>query len=181
MTFTSAKKILVLTASILLFALPMSVNAVPVMEMRVDRLLLNTTELKKSLQLTPNQLTLWLQTEMKLNAMKRQRDIRRERLQSEVSLYLGKPQIELREVNKLIENEEQQSLHENRQMRELLFVFNDALDDRQRQVLLNFFAEQLMAQQESGRDGKQEGAFSRGHQAGGGRQRGGMGGVDGKF
>ena len=151
------------------------------MDMNIDRMMLNAAELKKGLQLNSNQLILWSQTEVKLNTIRQSRAIRRERLQSELSLLLERPRAELREMSKQIESEEQQGLRENAQIREIIFTFNDALDDQQRQVMQNFFAEQLLAQPESSHESKSDKTSVRNHAGGAGRQRGSMGSADGRF
>ncbi|MFZ6681299.1 hypothetical protein [Undibacterium sp. Tian12W] len=113
-------------------------HATPVMEVRLDSLLAKAGELKKELNLNANQQLLWQQTENKLKSMQHQRDVRRNRLQSELELRLEQNNIELRELNPQIEQEEQTSLQENKQMRELVLTLNDALDDKQRQALQLF-------------------------------------------
>jgi len=119
--------------------------ATPVMDVRLDSLLSKAGELKKELNLNANQQVLWQQTETKLTSMQHQRDVRRNRLQSELELRLEQNNIELRELNPQIEQEEQTTLQENKQMRELVLTLNDALDDKQRQALQLFINASLRA------------------------------------
>lgn len=154
-------------------------HATPIMDLRFDGLLAKANELKKELNLNANQQVLWQQTENKLQAMRRQRDIRRERMQVELEQRLEQNNVELRDLTPQIEQEEQTTAQENKQMRELVLTINDALDDKQRQMLQMFMLSSLRATQdpekmrrpESGEGGKQKGGM--------GRQRGGMGGMGG--
>ncbi|MFZ6722335.1 hypothetical protein [Undibacterium sp. Ji49W] len=161
-------------------------HANPVMDLRFDGLLAKANELKKELNLNANQQVLWQQTENKLQAMRRQRDIRRERMQVELEQRLEQNNVELRELTPQIEQEEQTTEQENKQMRELVLTINDALDDKQRQMLQMFLLSSLRATQdpdkmkrpESGGDSKQKGGMGRqrGGSMGGGMGGGGMGG-----
>ena len=57
--------------------------AVPLMDMRVEDLLFMSADVKKSLNLTPNQQTLWNQIEGRSRSILRERQRRREALQEQ--------------------------------------------------------------------------------------------------
>jgi hypothetical protein len=118
--------------------------ATPVMEMRAEDLLPMVSEVKKSLNLTPNQLTLWHQVEGSSRAILRERQSRRERLQASLNAALSGTKVELRELNGAIEVESAASAQEEKQLRELWLGVNDALDERQRQQVATLISEQLM-------------------------------------
>ena len=169
MRFCQLKKsVLVLVA---VFALSIdSTQAMSVMEFGLDNLLLNSTQIKTSLNLTKNQDLLWQQTEVKLRSIAHQRGVRREHMQFEISKSLKQPRLELRDLNKQIEDEEAISSQENKQIRELCLTLNDALDDNQREKIQNFLSEQLLMQADSKRDapdGVQRRPASGGHSRGG--------------
>lgn len=145
--------------------------ATPVMEMRAQDLIMLAPDLKKSLNLTPNQQTLWQQVEGRTQALLRARAQRHQGLQQAALKAAQAPQAELRELVPAIDGEEQAMLAENRQIREWWLAVNDALDDTQRQAVLNLLAEQL---QKAGFDGPREGG--RGERSGGSGPHGGMGG-----
>ncbi|WP_167758589.1 hypothetical protein [Zemynaea arenosa] len=159
-------------ASALVLALAAAPSfATPVMEMRAQDLLMMAPDLKKSLNLTPNQHTLWQQVEGKTQALLRARAQRHQALQQAALKAAQTPKAELRELVPAIDSEEQAMLAENRQIREWWLAVNDALDDTQRQAVLNLLAEQL---QKAGFDGPREGG--RGERSGGSGPHGGMGG-----
>lgn len=117
--------------------------ALPVTEIAAEDLLHQSSELKKSLNLTPNQLALWQQVEAKIRPLLRTRQIRREKIQAEIKLALDETKTELRDWAKRLDAEEELSLQESRQLRELCLTLNDALDDNQRQLVLSLLAEQV--------------------------------------
>lgn len=121
--------------------------ATPAMEMQPDVLLPMASELRKSLNLTPNQQTLWQQVEGRSKAILRERQGRRERLQQALKTGLEGPQVELRE---------------------LWLGVNDALDENQRRQVATLLAEQLMRVAE----GEQRHAPARGAEDGKGQHRG---------
>jgi hypothetical protein len=125
------------------------------------------------LHLTPNQQTLWRQTDAKMRGILDERRHRRERLQDALKQGLAKPNSELRDLAKLYDDEADASLREDRQLRELFLTVNDALDDGQRQTILTALSDQLQRVPdrgcESARDTEQP------HSRGMGRQRGGGG------
>jgi hypothetical protein len=152
-------------------------KATSVMDMRFESMLAKAADLKRELNLNANQQMLWQQTENKLQSIQHQREVRRERLQAELDLRLEKNGMELRDVNPQIEQEEQTSAAENKQIRELVFTMNDALDDKQRQIMQTFWVTSLRASPEGGKMKRQDGDDAPRQKGGMGRQRsGGMGG-----
>jgi len=154
--------------------------AVPLMDMRAEDLLFLATDVKKSMNLNANQQTLWGQVEGRMRALLRERQHRREALQEQAKAMLAKPDVELRELNKLVDAESAASGAEDKQLRELWLGLNDALDDKQRAQVATFLGEQLVRVVPEGRPGGGEhGGGERGQgggRPGGGRGRGGMGG-----
>jgi hypothetical protein len=118
--------------------------ATPVMDMRADDLVPMASELKKSLNLTTNQQTLWQQVESRSKAILRERQARRERLQLSLKAGLEAPQVELRELNGPLEAEAAASAQEDKTLRELWLGVNDALDENQRRQVATLLGEQLM-------------------------------------
>jgi len=129
-----------------------SAHAMSVMEFSVDTLLLNSVQIKTSLNLTKNQDLLWQQTETKLRSLAHQRGVRREHMQFDIQKNLKLPNIELRDLNKQITQEEEISTQENKEIRELCLTLNDALDDNQRLQIQSFLSEQLLMQADSKKD-----------------------------
>jgi uncharacterized membrane protein YgcG len=156
--------------------------AVPLMDLRAEDLMFMASDFKKSMNLSTNQQTLWNQVEGRTRSMLRERQHRREALQEQASTMLAKPDVELRELNKLVEAESAASSAEDRQLREMWLGVNDALDDKQRARIAAFLGEQLVRVVPEGRPGSGEhGSGERGSGGGrpggrGGRGMGGMGG-----
>ncbi len=155
-------------------------HATPVMEVRLDGLLAKAGELKKDLNLNANQQLLWQQTESKLSSVLHQRDVRRNRMQAELELRLEQNNIELRDLNPQIEQEEQTTAQENKQMRELVLTLNDALDDKQRQALQMFINASLRTTADAPKAKRPDNGDAPQRKSGMGRQREGAGG-GGKF
>jgi len=150
--------------------------ALPVMEMRAEDFLPMAAELKKSLNLNPNQQVLWQQTESKTRTLLRERQSRRERLQAATLEGTKGANVELRDLAKSVDEETTASALEEKLMREWWLTVNDALNETQRQAVVQLVGEQLMRVPDNGsRSGgaprKEEG----GEQHRGGRK-GGMGG-----
>jgi hypothetical protein len=145
--------------------------AVPLMDMRVDDLLFMSTDVKKSLNLTPNQQTLWNQMEGRSRSILRERQRRREALQEQARTLLAKPDVELRDLNRAVEAEAAATNAEDKQLREAWLEVNDALDDKQRAQVVTFVGEQLMRVVPDGHPGGE-----RGGERGSGGRPGGMGG-----
>jgi hypothetical protein len=154
--------------------------AVPLMDMRVDDLLFMSTDVRKSLNLTPNQQTLWNQMEGRSRSILRERQRRREALQEQAKALVAKPDVELRDLNRAVEAEAAASNAEDKQLREAWLEVNDALDDKQRALVVTFVGEQLMRVVPDGHPGGERGEErgSGGGRSGGrgGHGRGGMGG-----
>lgn len=150
--------------------------AVPLMDMRVDDLLFMSADVKKSLNLTPNQQTLWNRMEGRSRALLRERQHRREALQEQAKTLVAKPDVELRDLDKAVDAESATTAAEDKQLRAAWLEVNDALDDKQRAQVAGFIGEQLMRVVPDGKPGGERGG-ERGN--GGGRQ-GGMGGHGGR-
>ncbi|HTD05438.1 hypothetical protein [Undibacterium sp.] len=156
-------------------AFTVSAHAISIMDVKLESLMPRMTEIKKSLNLNPNQQTLWQQTESKTNTMLHMRELRRERLQVEIGQRMDQSNGEVRDIAKLIDAEEDLSTQETRQLRELWLTVNDALDDNQRQIAQGFLAEQLRSQVDSPRDSGHDKSTNTPKRGGMGRK-GGMGG-----
>ncbi|MFZ6847757.1 hypothetical protein [Undibacterium sp. RuRC25W] len=171
MRFRYFKKI-VLTVGVVMALSAGAAHAMSVMEFSLDILLLNSMQMKTALNMTKNQEMLWQQTEAKLRVLAHQRGVRREHLQFDIQKNLKQPTLELRDLDKQIEQEEHISIQENKQIRELCLTLNDALDDNQRQQVQAFVSEQLLMQGDSKREvpdnaGRRQGASSGSHSRGG--------------
>jgi hypothetical protein len=153
--------------------------AVPLMDMRVDDLLFMSADVKKSLNLTPNQQTVWNQVEGRSRSILRERQRRRDALQEQAKAMLAKPDVELRDLNKAIDAESATTAAEDRQLREAWLEVNDALDDKQRAQVATFVGEQLMRVVPEGHPGGERGGERSGGRPGGmgghGRRSGGGG------
>ena len=145
-------------------------TASPLMDLRADDLLAMAPELRKALTLNANQQLLWQQSEQRTRALLRERQGRRERLQAQAAALANNPGAELRTLGTAADAEAQASAQEDQALREQWLLLNDALDDRQRAVVLRFLADQL----ERVRDA----APPRG-EGGGAREGGGHGGPSG--
>jgi hypothetical protein len=93
--------------------------------------------------MTPNQLILWQQVQTKVNRILQSRMSRRGQLQADIKLGLGNSKAELRDLANKLNAEEDLSNQENKQLRELWLAMNDALDDNQQQIVLDFLIDQL--------------------------------------
>lgn len=156
--------------------------AVPLMDLRVHDLLFMSADVKKSLNLTPNQQTLWDQMEGRSRSILRERQRRREALQEQAKALLAKPDVELRDLNRAVEAESAATSAEDKQLREAWLEVNDALDDKQRVQVATFVGEQLMRVVPDGHPGGERGGEHGGERGGGrmgGHGRGGMGGMGG--
>ena len=117
--------------------------AAPVMEMRAEDLLPMAPHLRSTLELNPNQLLLWQQSEARTRTLLRERQARRERLQKGAIQLAAREDAELRELGLAVETEAAASAQEDAQLRSLWLMMNDALDDNQRRTVLRFLADQL--------------------------------------
>jgi hypothetical protein len=146
--------------------------AVPLMDLRAEDLLFMSADVRKSLNLTPNQQTLWNQMEGRSRSILRERQRRREALQEQAKALVAKPDVELRDLNRAVEAEGAATTAEDKQLREAWLEVNDALDDKQRAQVATFVGEQLMRVVPEGHPGGEGG----GERGSGGGRRGGMGG-----
>jgi hypothetical protein len=108
-----------------------------------DELLALGPAFRKSLDLNTSQLALWQQIDSRSRAVLCERAARGERLQRLATALLERANVELRGLNILIEAEAAASSAEDSQLRELWVAMNEALDDKQRQVLATLVAEQM--------------------------------------
>jgi len=151
--------------------------AVPIMELRAEDLVPMASELKQTLNLTDNQQTLFTHVESRSRAILRERLHRREALQDQAKAILAKPDVELRDLSKLVEVEGAAATAEDKQLRELWLGFNDALDDKQRHQVAVLLNEQLIRVVPEGRPAGEHSSGEGGGRGTGGRgRRGGMGG-----
>lgn len=128
-------------------------QALPAMDVEAGVLMAQSDDLKQALKLTPNQLTLWRQTESKMRSILDERRRRRDRLQDDLKRGVSNPQAELRDLAKLYDAEADASYREDKQLRELFLAVNDALDDTQRQAILSALNDQLQRVPDRGGDG----------------------------
>jgi hypothetical protein len=153
--------------------------ALPLMDMRPDVLLAMAPDFRKSLNLNANQQTLWQQVEGKSRSILRERQSRREKLQQQAKTLLEGANVELRDLGKLVDAEQDASNAEDKQMRELWLTVNDALDDNQRRQVITFVTEQMLRvdgpEGHGAPGGKEEGGRGRGGMHGRGGMGGGMG------
>jgi len=155
--------------------------AVPLMDMRAEDLVPMASQFKQSLDLDANQQTLFGQVEGRSRAILRERTHRREALQEQAKAILAKPDVELRDLNKLVEAESAASNAEDKQLRELWLGLNDALTDKQRAQVAALLNEQLMRVVPEGHPSGERGSGEGGKRGTGGRggHHGGMGGPGG--
>lgn len=151
--------------------------AVPVTDWRADDLLMQAPEIKKELGLTGNQDLLWEQSMRKTRAILRLRKERREELDAASKKLAAEPGAELRSLARALADDAALVHDEDKELREVWFTMNDALDDRQRaQVLARF--KSILERQPPG-PGSGEGRPERGGKPEGGRGGRGPGGMSG--
>ncbi|MES2262986.1 MAG: hypothetical protein V4724_31055 [Pseudomonadota bacterium] len=164
-----------LLLAVALGAAAASASALPLMDWRAEDLLPMAADLKQALHLNANQQTLWQQSESRSRQLLRERQARRERLQSASGAALAGKDVELRELAGGIEAEAALAMNEEKQLREWWLTVNDALDETQRKQVAVFLAEQMQRVADgAGRAGaprKEEGT------EGGRHHKGGMGGA----
>lgn len=165
-----------LSAALALSAVLSPAFALPVMEMRAEDFLPMAAELKKSLNLNANQQILWQQTESKTRNLLRERQTRRERLQAATLEATKGANVELRDLAKAVDEETAAAAGEEKLLREWWLTVNDALNETQRQTVVQLVGEQLLRVPDNGAHGaaphKQEG----GEQQHRGGRKNGMGG-----
>jgi hypothetical protein len=148
--------------------------AVPVYAIQADVLIAMAPDLRKDLNLNPNQQILLGQVDSRSHAILRERTARRERLQRQAKTVVTTPSPELRTLGAALDAEDAAVQAEDKQLRELWLTVNDSLDEKQRQQVAQFVSEQLdrvegspMRSEPEKRDGGEK------------RQRGGKGGMGG--
>jgi len=175
----AAARALALAGALLLAGtMPSPALAVPVLDMRAEDFLPMADDLRKALNLNPNQQILWQQTESKTRNLLRERKARRERLQAATQAGTQDPNVELRDLTKAIDEETNAAAAEEKLLREWWLTVNDALNESQRRIVAQQVGEHLLRVPDNGggpRGGerKEEG----GERRGGGRRGGGAGGV----
>ncbi|VXB17513.1 hypothetical protein [Massilia sp. 9I] len=148
--------------------------AVPVTDWRADELLMQAPEIKKELGLTDNQNLLWEQSLRKTRAILRLRKERRDELDAASRKLAAEPGVEIRTLAAALADDAASVHDEDKELREIWFTMNDALDDRQRALVLVRFRSMLERQP----PGPGEGRPERGSKPEGG-ERGGRGGRNG--
>lgn len=175
--FARATRVL---AVALLFGALAPTFATPLMEMRAEDLMFMAADMKKSLNLNPNQTLLWQQVESRSRTLLRERQSRRERLQAKTTTTLAGASVELREVGAAIDAEGATTLAEEKQLREWWLTVNDALDEAQRATVARMVAEQMLKVDGGDSHSKDKPADSGGQKRSGmGGRRGGGGGMGG--
>lgn len=154
--------------------------AVPVYEIHVEELMAMAPDLRKSLELNPNQQTLWGQVDSRSHAILRARVQRREHLQAQARTVVTTPSPELRTLGAAMDAEDAATQAEDKQLRELWLTVNDALDEKQRAMVAQYVAEQL-ERVEGGpmRSAPEKRDSGEKRPRGGGKGMGGMGGMGG--
>jgi uncharacterized membrane protein len=170
-------RVLTKIAAGVLCTLAFSAQALPLMEMKAEDLMPMVSEFKKSLNLTPNQQTLWQQTETKTRNLLHERQARRERLQAAAKTGLEAPNVELRDLAGAVDAETATSAAEEKQMRAWWLEVNDALSDAQRKQVAQIITEQLLRVPDSGRSSESHPHEDSGDHNRGGHRRGGSGGA----
>lgn len=179
---TSAARSLALAAALLLAAgaMPSSALAVPVLDMHAEDFLPMAADLKKALNLNPNQQILWQQTESKTRNLLRERKIRRDRLQAATQAGTQGANVELRDLTKAIDEETNTAAAEEKLLREWWLTVNDALNESQRQIVVQQVGEHLLRVPDNGASPSPHGGEHKeegGERRGGGRRGGGAGGI----
>lgn len=152
--------------------------AVPVTDWRADDLLMQAPDIKKELGLTDNQNLLWEQSMRKTRAILRLRKERRDELDAAAKKLANEPSAELRGLAGALADDAAMIHDEDKELREIWFTMNDALDERQRGLVLARFRS-ILERQPPGPgagEGRREGG---GKPEGGGRGGRGPGGMPG--
>lgn len=158
----------------LLCAQPLA-RAVPITEWRADDLLMQAAEAKKELALTDNQNLLWEQSVRKTRAILRLRKERRDALDAAARKAAAEPGAELRTLAAPLQDDAASLHDEDKELREIWFTMNDALDDRQRALVLAR-VKSMLERQAPGPSGEGRPDRGSGKPEGGIRGRGGPGG-----
>lgn len=152
--------------------------AVPVADWRADDLLMQAPEIKKELGLTENQNLLWEQSMRKTRAILRLRKERRDELDAASKKLAAEPGAELRTLARALADDAALVHDEDKELRETWFTMNDALDDRQRTLVLARFRS-ILERQPPGPGGGEGRAERSGKPEGGRGGRGPGGGAPG--
>ncbi|EJN07891.1 hypothetical protein [Herbaspirillum sp. YR522] len=161
----------------------LAAQATALVDLIASDILPMTAQLRKDLRLTPNQQTLWQQSDQKTRAVLNQRQQRRARLQQDTERVLRTPDAELRELARGYDDDGAASEQEARQLREIWFSMADALDDAQLKQVQDYILDRM--QRVADGPGKSDGSHGGGRGArpsggmGSGGAMGGMGGMGG--
>lgn len=128
-------KLAALALAALFCASPLA-QAVPITDWRTDDLMMQAAEARKELGLHENQNLLWEQSVRKTRAILRTRKERRELVDATARKAAVDPAAGLRQLAAPLDEDAALSQIEDRQLRETWLTLNDALDDRQRAVVL---------------------------------------------
>ena len=177
--FTASRALALAGALLLAGSLSSPALAVPVLDMHAEDFLPMADDLRKALNLNPNQQVLWQQTESKTRNLLRERKARRERLQAATQAGTQGANVELRDLTKAIDVETDAAAAEEKLLREWWLTVNDALNESQRKIVAQQVSEHLLRVPDTGggthsvSERKEEG----GERRGGGRRGGGAGGM----
>jgi len=119
-------------------------HAVPLTDLRAEDLLPMAGDMKQSLNLSPNQQTLWSKAEAASRTILRDRTRRRAALQEWARTLLASPDADLRKLDAATDAESATANAEDRQLRALWLDVNDGLDDNQRRRVAGRLGEQLL-------------------------------------
>ncbi|HWW71026.1 MAG TPA: hypothetical protein VN089_13880, partial [Duganella sp.] len=150
---TSVARSLALAGALLFAAGAMPALAVPVLDMHAEDFLPMAADLKKALNLNPNQQILWQQTEGKTRNLLRERKVRRDRLQAATQAGTQGANVELRDLTKAIDDETNAAAAEEKLLREWWLTVNDALNESQRQIVVQQVGEHLLRVPDNGGGG----------------------------
>ena len=150
--------------------------AVPVTDWRADELLMQAPEIKTELGLTDNQNLLWEQSMRNTRSILRLRKERRDELDAAARKLAAEPTAEPRTLARALADDAASVHDEDKELREIWFTMNDALDDRQRALVLARVRSMLERQPPGPGEGRPERS---GKPEGGERGRGGRGGPSG--
>lgn len=176
----AARALVLIGALLLAGAMPAPAFAVPVFDMHAEDFLPIADDLRKALNLNPNQQILWQQTESKTRNLLRERKVRRDRLQVATQAGTQGANVELRDLTKAIDEETNAAAAEEKLLREWWLTVNDALNESQRKIVAQQVSEHLLRVQDNGggpRVGGERKEEGGGERRGGGRRGGGAGGV----
>ena len=129
---------------LLLFSVVAVANAISVLDLRTDSLMVRLPELKKNLNLNANQQILWQQCESKTNAMMRAKELRLIKVDQLVRDMIQQPNVELRDIDARLREEKRVTELDEQTVREIWLTMFDALNDAQRLQVQEFLYEQLL-------------------------------------